>query len=70
MGVIALFRKSVFYLKIKYVVVYYYYVRDVIAEGDIELKYIKTADNLVDVLIKFLSSEILSCDEFADEGSF
>lgn len=69
MGAIALSRKPVFHSKTKHVAVHHHYVRDVIAEGDIELKYIKTADNLADVLTKPLPSETLPCDEFADEGS-
>lgn len=59
MGAIALSGNPVFHSRTKHVAVHHHYIRDVIAEGEIDLKYIQTTDNLADVLTKSLPSEAL-----------
>lgn len=55
-GAIALSSNPVFHSRTKHVVVHHHYVQDVIAEGEIELKYVSTAENLADVLTKLLQN--------------
>lgn len=57
-GVIALSNNSVYYSRIKYILVYYYFIRDVVAEKEVKLGYINILKNSADLLTKVLLSEL------------
>lgn len=55
MGVIALSNNSIFHSRTKHVTVHYHYIKDVVTQGEINLTYVKTVDNLIGILTKSLS---------------
>lgn len=57
MGAIALSNNPVYHARTKHIGVYHHFIRDTIAAGEIDLKYIKTENNQADILTKNLPAE-------------
>lgn len=53
-SVILLVKNFVMYGRIRYIDVKLYFIRKVIEDGEIKIEYVFTAENRVDVFIKFL----------------
>ena len=53
-SVLALVKNSVFYKRIKYILIKYYYIRQLIEEGVLDLVYINTKDQKSNGLTKLL----------------
>jgi len=54
MSTIYLTKNQVYHARTKHIDVKYYFVRDVLEDGDIEVKKIYTKDNLADMLTKVI----------------
>lgn len=59
-GAIALTNNPIFHARTKHIAVHHHFIRDIVAQGEAEIKYVKTTKNLADVLTKGLPVETLS----------
>lgn len=59
MGAIALANNSVFHSRTKHIAIYHHFIREVVAQGDVTLECINTAQNLADALTKPVTAECM-----------
>lgn len=58
-GAIALCNNPIFYVRTKHIAVHHHFIRDVVAQGETVVQYVKTTKNLANALTKRLPSETL-----------
>jgi hypothetical protein len=51
-GSLALAKNPVYHARTKHIDVQHHFIRNLVEEGDVELKYVHTSDNVADVLTK------------------